>query len=160
MPRGRAIMRAMHLWNGLLCVRERQTSVRDQPKSATTLHTMMRSTSMTLGRPFRGAMGADSANKQDAPSWESVHVCPNCGHVINLAELDLRAITTGIVTCPSCDWSGQIEIQIIDQVPRKKPVSRGFASPKINEFGRVRQEEFPGTTFSLDRIPSTRYATN
>ncbi|AXC12272.1 hypothetical protein ACPOL_2970 [Acidisarcina polymorpha] len=35
----------------------------------------------------------------------------------------MRAITTGIVTCPSCNWSGQIEIQIIDQVPRKKPTS-------------------------------------
>jgi hypothetical protein len=29
--------------------------------------------------------------------WESVHVCPRYGHVINLEELDLRAITTGIV---------------------------------------------------------------
>ena len=48
------------------------------------------------------------------------HVCPNCGHIINLAELDLRAITTGIVSCPTCDWSGQIEIQVVDQVPRKK----------------------------------------
>jgi len=37
--------------------------------------------------------------------------------------LDLRAITTGIVTCPSCDWSGQIEIQVVDQVPRKGPAS-------------------------------------
>jgi predicted RNA-binding Zn-ribbon protein involved in translation (DUF1610 family) len=64
-----------------------------------------------------------SARNGEGQSWESVHVCPNCGHVINLAELDLRAITTGIVTCPSCDWSGPIEIQIIDQVPRKKPVS-------------------------------------
>jgi transcription elongation factor Elf1 len=58
-----------------------------------------------------------------SPSWESVHVCTRCGHVINLAELDLRAITTGIVTCPSCDWSGQIEIQVVEQVPRKKPTS-------------------------------------
>ncbi len=68
-------------------------------------------------------MGSVFANDQDAQSWESVHVCPNCGHVINLAELDLRAITTGIVSCPNCDWSGQIEIQVIDQVPRKKPTS-------------------------------------
>jgi hypothetical protein len=50
-------------------------------------------------------------------------MCPVCGLVINLAELDLRAITTGIVTCPSCDWSGQIEIQVVDQVPRKRPTS-------------------------------------
>lgn len=56
-------------------------------------------------------------------SWESVHVCPSCGYVINLADLDLRAITTGIVACLSCDWSGQIEIQIVHQVPRKNPTS-------------------------------------
>jgi predicted RNA-binding Zn-ribbon protein involved in translation (DUF1610 family) len=68
-------------------------------------------------------MAADSANKHDGQSWESVHVCPNCGRVINLAELDLRAITTGIVPCPSCDWSGQIEIQVVDQVPRKTRTS-------------------------------------
>ena len=66
---------------------------------------------------------AGTAMSKDGLSWESVHVCPSCGRVINLAELDLRAITTGIVACPSCDWSGQIEIQIIDQVPRKKPTS-------------------------------------
>ncbi len=63
------------------------------------------------------------ADQTPAQSWESAHVCPNCGHVINLTELDLTAITTGIVVCPACDWSGRIEIQIIDQVPRKKPTS-------------------------------------
>jgi len=68
-------------------------------------------------------MSAISANREDRRSWESVHVCPNCGNIINLAELDLRAITTGIVTCPSCDWSGQIEIEVIDQAPRKGPTS-------------------------------------
>jgi ribosomal protein L37AE/L43A len=46
--------------------------------------------------------------------WESVHVCPTCEHVINLAEIDLKAITTGIVACPNCDWSGPIEITITD----------------------------------------------
>jgi ribosomal protein L37AE/L43A len=65
--------------------------------------------------------------------WESVHVCPNCGHVINLAELDLRAITTGIVTCPNCDWSGQIEIQIIDQcrmrIPAKMSPPKQITAP-------------------------------
>ena len=68
-------------------------------------------------------MSEGSARKEDGQLWESVHVCSKCGHVINLAELDLRAITTGIVSCPSCDWSGQIEIQVIDKVPRKKPTS-------------------------------------
>jgi len=68
-------------------------------------------------------MGANDTVRGSGHSWESVHVCPNCGQVINLSELDMRAITTGIVTCPSCDWSGQIEIQVVDQVPRKKPTS-------------------------------------
>jgi transcription elongation factor Elf1 len=68
-------------------------------------------------------MHSPGSVNQNEKSWESVHVCPNCGHVVNLAELDLRAITTGIVTCPSCDRSGQIEIKVIDQVPRKTPRS-------------------------------------
>jgi predicted RNA-binding Zn-ribbon protein involved in translation (DUF1610 family) len=68
-------------------------------------------------------MTAHASDDREWQHWESVHVCPNCGNVINLAELDLRAITTGIVTCPSCDWSGQIEIEVIQQVPRKMPTS-------------------------------------
>ncbi|AXC12279.1 hypothetical protein ACPOL_2977 [Acidisarcina polymorpha] len=68
-------------------------------------------------------MTAHASDSRERQHRESVHVCPNCGLIINLAELDLRAITTGIVSCPNCDWSGQIEIQIIDQVPRKKPTS-------------------------------------
>ena len=68
-------------------------------------------------------MRTRDTNTEDGQAWESVHVCPNCGQVINLSELDMKAITTGIVTCPNCDWSGQIEIQVVDQVPRKKPKS-------------------------------------
>ena len=65
------------------------------------------------------ATKANESVGEDGQHSESVHVCPNCGQVINLAELDMRAITTGIVTCSACNWSGQIEIQVIDQVPRK-----------------------------------------
>jgi hypothetical protein len=69
-------------------------------------------------------MGAgDAPTREYGQSWESVHVCPNCGFIINLAELDLQAVTTGIVTCPSCAWSGQIEIQVVNQVSRKNPPS-------------------------------------
>ena len=50
----------------------------------------------------------------EAQHWESVHVCPSCTNVINLAEMDLRAITTGIVSCPRCEWSGAIEIKIVN----------------------------------------------
>ena len=53
------------------------------------------------------------SHSEEGHGWESVHVCPNCKHVINLAEIDLRAITTGIVSCPRCEWAGKIEIQIV-----------------------------------------------
>jgi transcription elongation factor Elf1 len=68
-------------------------------------------------------MATSSGLENTGGNWESVHVCPNCGHVTNLAELDLKAITTGIIFCSSCDWSGQIEIQVIDQLPSKRPTS-------------------------------------
>jgi ribosomal protein L37AE/L43A len=46
--------------------------------------------------------------------WESVHRCPKCGHVLNLAEIDLRTIATGIVSCPKCEWSGAVSIEIVE----------------------------------------------
>jgi uncharacterized paraquat-inducible protein A len=45
--------------------------------------------------------------------WESVHKCPQCGYERNLAKLDLRETTTGIATCPRCEGSGQIDLQIV-----------------------------------------------
>jgi predicted RNA-binding Zn-ribbon protein involved in translation (DUF1610 family) len=47
----------------------------------------------------------------------SAHVCPQCGFSTNLRDLGLRGGTTGLVTCPQCDWSGPIEIQIIEKEP-------------------------------------------
>jgi hypothetical protein len=46
--------------------------------------------------------------------WESVHVCPKCGYKLNLSDIDLKGITTGIVPCPDCGRSGPIHIQIVD----------------------------------------------
>ena len=51
--------------------------------------------------------------EQDNAHWESVHVCPNCGTAINLADINFHEVTTGIVLCPRCEWSGRIEIQIV-----------------------------------------------
>jgi transcription elongation factor Elf1 len=68
-------------------------------------------------------MSADMPNSDEKRHWESVHVCPKCEHVVNLAEIDLKAITTGILSCPNCDWSGPIEIRVID----------GPAPPQPNE---------------------------
>jgi len=48
--------------------------------------------------------------------WDSAHECPDCGHVINLRDMDLKDVATGIVTCPNCGWSGPVEIQIIERV--------------------------------------------
>jgi hypothetical protein len=44
----------------------------------------------------------------------SVHICPKCGHAMKLAEIDFNAITTGVLLCPRCDWSGRIQIQVVD----------------------------------------------
>jgi hypothetical protein len=67
-------------------------------------------------------MKPNDPSRNEEKNWESVHICPNCEQVINLADIDLRAITTGIVSCPRCDWAGRIEIKIVagsDLVPKK-----------------------------------------
>lgn len=56
----------------------------------------------------------DTPNPRGATHWESVHVCPKCSHILNLAEIDLKTITTGIVECPRCDWIGPVEIQVAE----------------------------------------------
>jgi predicted RNA-binding Zn-ribbon protein involved in translation (DUF1610 family) len=47
--------------------------------------------------------------------WESVHRCPKCGYVVNLKDIGLRAVTTGIITCPTCSWSGVVTIEIVEE---------------------------------------------
>ena len=47
--------------------------------------------------------------------WESVHLCPKCGHALNLELTDLEAVTSGIVTCPKCDWSSPINLKIVSE---------------------------------------------
>ncbi|RZU43661.1 hypothetical protein BDD14_5351 [Edaphobacter modestus] len=59
-------------------------------------------------------MSPHTPDPRERRHWESVHICPKCDHVLNLAEIDLKTITTGIVSCLNCDWSGPIEIQMID----------------------------------------------
>jgi transcription elongation factor Elf1 len=48
--------------------------------------------------------------------WDSAHKCPQCGHVLKLADIDLKVAMTGIVVCLNCDRSGPIEIQIIERI--------------------------------------------
>jgi hypothetical protein len=59
-----------------------------------------------------------SQQESDGGHLESAHVCQRCQHVINLAEIDLRSIRTGIVGCPKCDWSGAVEIRIVSGFSR------------------------------------------
>jgi ribosomal protein L37AE/L43A len=60
----------------------------------------------------RTQMSPQSRDQSEKKQWESVHTCPKCGFVINLEEIDLRAIATGIISCPKCDWSGLVVIEI------------------------------------------------
>lgn len=73
------------------------------------------------------AMNPEQKDASVRNNWESVHVCPKCGHILNLALVDLKAITTGIVDCPKCDWSGPIEIQIVDTAEQ----TAGSGSPSF-----------------------------
>jgi predicted RNA-binding Zn-ribbon protein involved in translation (DUF1610 family) len=47
--------------------------------------------------------------------WDSVHICPKCGHVVKLSEFDLRVISTGMIACPNCEWSGPVHIEIVER---------------------------------------------
>jgi ribosomal protein L37AE/L43A len=62
-------------------------------------------------------IGPQKPNEDSKRKLNSAHVCPQCGFRINIAEIGLRESTTGIVTCPKCDWSGQIVIQIVENNP-------------------------------------------
>jgi hypothetical protein len=37
-------------------------------------------------------MTPDTSDRDGRSDWESVHVCPNCGHIINLALTDPRRV--------------------------------------------------------------------
>jgi predicted RNA-binding Zn-ribbon protein involved in translation (DUF1610 family) len=60
-------------------------------------------------------MGPQPQEANEKKQWDSAHKCPDCGHVINLRDMDLKDVTTGIVACPNCEWLGPVEIQIIER---------------------------------------------
>jgi hypothetical protein len=37
-----------------------------------------------------------------------------------LAAIDFKAVTTGMIACPDCDWYGPIDIQIIEREQPKE----------------------------------------
>lgn len=82
-------------------------TIRNQEPS---LHKQVRSLiSCSSKNSMRARMPSASRRKL----WESVHMCPQCRLAIRLDSIDLKAVTTGIIVCPRCDWSGPIEIEIV-----------------------------------------------
>ena len=66
--------------------------------------------------------------------WEHVHQCPQCGHIVKAEAIPRASIVTGVMTCPSCEWSGPINVQIIEEAlditGKAKRVSKaGVVSP-------------------------------
>jgi hypothetical protein len=72
-------------------------------------------TKSAIARMAKRPMSPQSKDPRGRKQWESVHLCPRCAHVINLEEIDLRTITTGIINCPKCDWSGPVSIEIVEE---------------------------------------------
>jgi hypothetical protein len=68
-------------------------------------------------------MSAPLLNPRKRRLWDNVHVCPKCEHVLYLSEIDLMTVTTGIVDCSKCGWSGPIEIQIVE---RERPLKQSL----------------------------------
>jgi ssDNA-binding Zn-finger/Zn-ribbon topoisomerase 1 len=65
-------------------------------------------------------MATEKPDKSDSMQWESVHLCPKCGHALNLEKTDLDAVTSGIATCPKCEWPGPINLKIVQDEKRRK----------------------------------------
>jgi hypothetical protein len=65
----------------------------DQPP-ANAFHRIWREVGLVLCRrgDARVVTGKPS-HSEEQQGWESVHVCPNCEHVIDLAEIDLKAVS-------------------------------------------------------------------
>ena len=55
------------------------------------------------------------ANSQSNTYWDHVHQCGACGHAVRIDEIDLKIITAGVITCPKCESSGPINVQIMDE---------------------------------------------
>ena len=60
-------------------------------------------------------MSSQLPEPDEQNAWKSVHSCPCCGHIVDLAEIGLRAIATGSITCPNCKWVGPVTIKIIKE---------------------------------------------
>ena len=62
-------------------------------------------------------MDADKHDKGEAKEWQSAHVCPQCGHAVALKDIGLMERSMGLITCPQCNWSGPVDIAVVEQKP-------------------------------------------
>ncbi len=60
-------------------------------------------------------MTPEHVQENERTRWDSVHECLRCGHFVKLADLNLKAVTTGVVTCAKCNLTGSINIQIVER---------------------------------------------
>lgn len=58
-------------------------------------------------------------------SWDHVHQCGVCGHVIRIDQIDLKVIAAGVITCPKCESSGPANVKIMEEalIPNHRPNS-------------------------------------
>jgi hypothetical protein len=84
-------------------------------------------------------MGAQQPEEHGKKPKASAHVCPRCKFSIDLKDIGLRGAATGLITCPRCDWSGPVEIQIVDKESLAKAYSflGGFTPAHEREKARL-----------------------
>jgi len=54
-------------------------------------------------------------NTSEEKEWEHAHLCPKCGHILGPELIELNSIVLGVITCPKCEWSGPINLQIVQK---------------------------------------------
>jgi DNA-directed RNA polymerase subunit M/transcription elongation factor TFIIS len=57
----------------------------------------------------------DTKQNGTRKDWEHIHVCPKCRHILHPDEIELGSIVLGVMTCPKCEWSGPINLQIVER---------------------------------------------
>jgi DNA-directed RNA polymerase subunit RPC12/RpoP len=59
-------------------------------------------------------------------SWEHVHQCGTCGHPTRIDHIELKIIAAGVITCPKCEFSGPINVKIVDEkmIPERRSSHR------------------------------------
>jgi predicted RNA-binding Zn-ribbon protein involved in translation (DUF1610 family) len=66
-------------------------------------------------------MTSDPRHAERNRKWEHVHQCPQCAHIVKAEDIPRPAIISGVMTCPNCEWSGPINVQIVKGSPTENP---------------------------------------